>query len=50
MLRNHQRSCSLLSLVEMYSGGGDFTANIDSKGGEDTAANVDEAIKVKLYS
>ena len=30
----------------MYSGGGDFTKNIDEAGGEGTAEFVDEAIQI----
>ena len=36
----------LRGLGKMYSGGGDFTKNIDAYGGEGTAAFVDEAIQI----
>ena len=36
----------LRGLGKMYSGGGDFTENIDAYGGEGTAAFVDEAIQI----
>ena len=42
-------SCSntiLRSLGKMYSGGGDFTKNIDEYGGEGTAEFVDHAIQI----
>ena len=36
----------LRGLGMMYSGGGDFTKNIDAYGGEGTAAFVDQAIQI----
>ena len=36
----------LRSLGKMYSGGGDFTKNIDEYGGEGTAEFVDNAIQI----
>lgn len=36
----------LSGLGKMYSGGGDFTKNIDEAGGEGTAEFVDEAIQI----
>ena len=36
----------LRGLGKMYSAGGDFTKNIDSYGGEGTAAFVDNAIQI----
>lgn len=36
----------LRGLGKMYSAGGDFTKNIDSYGGEGTAAFVDRAIRI----
>ena len=35
----------LLSLGQMYAGGGDFTVNIDKVGGEGTAVFANEAIQ-----
>ena len=36
----------LSGLGKMYSGGGDFTKNIDEYGGEGTAEFVDKAIQI----
>ena len=36
----------LLSLGQMYAGGGEFTANIDRAGGKGTAAFTAEAIRI----
>jgi hypothetical protein len=36
----------LSGLGKMYSGGGDFTRNIDEYGGEGTAEFVDKAIQI----
>lgn len=48
-ITEHFYTCTkeiLLSLGRMYSGGGSMTENIDSAGGEGTAAFVHEAIKI----
>ena len=48
-ITEHFYSCSneiLLSLGQMYSGGGEFTENIDNAGGEGTAAFTTEAIRI----
>lgn len=48
-ITEHMYTCSdkiLSGLGKMYSGGGDFTRNIDEAGGEGTAAFVDKAIQI----
>ena len=48
-ITEHMYTCTkeiLSGLGRMYAGGGDFTENIDSYGGEGTAAFTSEAIKI----
>lgn len=48
-MTEHFYNCTneiLLSLGEMYSGGGDFTVNIDAVGGEGTAEFVSKVIEI----
>lgn len=48
-ITKHMYTCSdkiLSGLGKMYSGGGDFTQNIDEAGGEGTAVFVDKAIQI----
>ncbi len=48
-ITKHMYTCSdkiLSGLGKMYSGGGDFTKNIDGVGGEGTAEFVDKAIQI----
>ena len=48
-ITEHFYTCSneiLRGLGKLYSGGGEFTENIDACGGEGTAAFVDKAIQV----
>ena len=40
-----EQQIHLLGLGAMYSGGGDFTTNIDKVGGEGTAVFADKAIQ-----
>lgn len=52
-ITEHMYTCSdkiLIGLGKMYSGGGDFTRNIDEVGGEGTAAFVDKAIQIYCLS
>ena len=48
-ITEHMYTCTkkiLSSLGKMYAGGGDFTKNIDSYGGEGTAEFTSQAIEI----
>ena len=50
-ITEHFYTCTdeiLLSLAEMYAGGGDFTIGIDKVGGEGTAVFVEKAVKAMV--